>query len=589
MVTVRVEISRIFGGFWWRRRSGWYGRFVDSAGYLIAIDLVAALGFACVLAVLGYAAFDRSLATVAGSVVAVTAYLLALAFLTSFGASVTQAATHATAPAELLARCKKLLEQHDFGLRGEIPQGILAARGIKAGAESNWRSFPLEVRATVAPADGAATLSVRCTGESGRHRFNRGLILRTAEAAANMDHASLEGLDRTLVMRPGALFQGGLGSMIFISMLVCAVLGTAILVGVSHLLATYVLDITQASAAADELRRMQVQLTAEIDAALRAEADRLAGEVEKSASKGGAPGNVLRSLSPSNVPGELIAGVVEPQGKVSLLHPPGAQWAQGVLNRVRRFGLARLGDKVLRELPQPQARDLEAQLGLKAGQLMIGASLTHADLARLAPERMESGSLEITFFDSSRPFLRYAWRPGKGLQVDAGSGALPADVLANAARRLEADWTVIFKDVLFGGDLGAVAIRMETRDGAPHRLHYSVARKEGGTDEWDGVSVARSYDPALETRESILPLAIALALIALLPVLVLTVALASFISNRISRPALQVRDALRSIGEGDYSVRIEPARRDEIGQMQAQLNKTAEELALRENARKEGE
>ena len=589
MLAIRLALSRMFGEFWWRRRNGWYGRFVQSGAYPAAIDFVEASGLACVLPVLGYAVLDRSLAALAWSVVAVAAYLLGLAFLTSFGASATQAARHGVPPAELLARCRKLLQQHDFELRSEMPQSILAARGARAGAESTWRSFPLEVRATVAPSNGAATLSVRCTGESGRHRFNRGLILRTAEAAANLDRASLEALDRTLVMRPGALFQGGLGSMVFIAMLMCAVLSTAVLVGVSHLLATYVLDITQASAAADELRRMQVQLTAEIDGALRVEAERLADRLEKSGSKGGAPGNAVRSLSPFNVPGEFIAGVVEPQGKVSILHPPGAQWTQDVLNGVRRFGLARLGDKVVRELPQPQARDLEAQLGLKAGQLMIGASLTHADLARLAPERMESGSLEITFFDSSLPFLRYAWRPGKGLQVDRGSGALPADVLANAASRLEADWAVIFKDVLFGGDLGGVAIRMETRDGALHRVYYSVMKKEGGKDEWDGVSVARTYDPTFETREWILPVAIALALIALLPILVLTVALASFIANRISRPALQVRDALRSIGEGDYSVRIEPARRDEIGQVQAQLNKTAEELALRENARKEGE
>ena len=64
-------------------------------------------------------------------------------------------------------------------------------------------------------------------------------------------------------------------------------------------------------------------------------------------------------------------------------------------------------------------------------------------------------------------------------------------------------------------------------------------------------------------------------------ILIVTVMLASVISNRISRPALQIRDALRSIGEGDYSVRLAPARRDEIGQVQAQLNKTAEALEQR--------
>jgi HAMP domain-containing protein len=290
----------------------------------------------------------------------------------------------------------------------------------------------------------------------------------------------------------------------------------------------------------------------------------------------------VRSLAPFSVPGEFVAGVAEPQGKVTLFHPASVEWTQGGLSGGRRYGLARLGNAVVRELPQPQARELEAELGLKPGQLIFGAALTLADLARFAPGRMGSDSLEITFFDSSRPFLRYVWRPGKGVQIDAGSHVLPADVLAGAARRLEADWTVVFRDVLFGGDIGGVAIRKEMRDGAPHLVSYSVTKKEGDKDAWDGVSVARSYEPSFETREWILPLAVALGLMALLPVLIVTVALASFISNRISRPALQVRDALRAIGEGDYSVRLQPARGDEMGQMQAQLNKTAEELEKRE-------
>ena len=114
-----------------------------------------------------------------------------------------------------------------------------------------------------------------------------------------------------------------------------------------------------------------------------------------------------------------------------------------------------------------------------------------------------------------------------------------------------------------------------------------MTRKDGSNWDWDGVSVAQSYEPVFETREWILPLAVALALIALLPVVIATVVLASVISNRISRPALQVRDALRSIGEGDYSVRLAPTRGDEIGQVQAQLNKTAEELEKRGQSRQQ--
>jgi hypothetical protein len=86
MAPARLKLSRLLGEFWWNRRDGWYGRFVESRAYPIAIELVAAGGFACVLAMLGYAAFDRSAGALAGSIVAVAVYLLLLAFLTSFGA-----------------------------------------------------------------------------------------------------------------------------------------------------------------------------------------------------------------------------------------------------------------------------------------------------------------------------------------------------------------------------------------------------------------------------------------------------------------------------------------------------------------------
>jgi len=581
MALLRLKLSRALGGFWWSRRDGWYGRFVESAAYPIAIDWFVAAGFACVLAVLGYAAFERSAGAVSGAVATVVVYLLAIAFLTSFGASVTQTARHEGAPAEVLARCRKLLEQHDFVFSAGSSEGIAATRGAGAGAESNWRSCPLQLEATVRPDGNATLLSVRSTGESATHRFVRQLILKTAGAAANLDRPGLESLDKTLVRRPGALFQGGLGTAVLGAMVVCAVLGTLAVVGVSYRLAAYVLEMSQANAATDEMRRLQVQLTSRIDAALHVEAARLAGRLEKSSVKGAAPAEALRGLAPFSVPGELLAGVAEPQGKVALFSPASVQWGKESLRGARTYGLARFGDRVVRELPQPLARELETQLALKPGQLVIGASLTHADLARLAPERIDSGSVEVTFFDAGRPFLRYVWRPGKSAQVDGGHGQIPADILANAARRIDSDWTMVFRDVLLGGDVGATATRSEMRDGAPHRVYYRVTRKEGGTDAWDGVSVARSTESTLETREWLLPLAVAFALIALLPVLIVTVTLASVISNRISRPALQIRDALRSIGEGDYSVRLAPARRDEIGQVQAQLNKTAEALEQR--------
>jgi len=58
---------------------------------------------------------------------------------------------------------------------------------------------------------------------------------------------------------------------------------------------------------------------------------------------------------------------------------------------------------------------------------------------------------------------------------------------------------------------------------------------------------------------------------------------ATILSGRIARPVLQVRDALRCISEGDYSVRMEAKRSDEIGQLQKLVNHTAEELRKRES------
>jgi hypothetical protein len=48
------------------RRDGWYGRFVESGAYPLAIDLFAAAGFAFVLAVLGMPRFERTAGALIG-------------------------------------------------------------------------------------------------------------------------------------------------------------------------------------------------------------------------------------------------------------------------------------------------------------------------------------------------------------------------------------------------------------------------------------------------------------------------------------------------------------------------------------------
>src|SRR6185503_7197483 len=135
MALARLQLSRLLGEFWWTRRKGWYGRFVESGVYPIAVEFLGAGGFALVLLMLGYAAFNRSAESVAATVLGVAVYLLLLALVTSFGASATQTAQHEGSPGEVLARCRKLLENHDFEFQAGTADALEAVRGGGAGAE----------------------------------------------------------------------------------------------------------------------------------------------------------------------------------------------------------------------------------------------------------------------------------------------------------------------------------------------------------------------------------------------------------------------------------------------------------------------
>src|SRR5688572_20071657 len=124
MALASLKLSRLLGEFWWKRRTGWYGRFVESGIYPIAVEFLGAGGFACVLVMLGYAAFDRSVESVAATMLVVAIYLLFVALVTSFGASATHTAQHEGSPGEVLARCRKLLADHDFEFDGETAAAL---------------------------------------------------------------------------------------------------------------------------------------------------------------------------------------------------------------------------------------------------------------------------------------------------------------------------------------------------------------------------------------------------------------------------------------------------------------------------------
>jgi hypothetical protein len=124
---------------------------------------------------------------------------------------------------------------------------------------------------------------------------------------------------------------------------------------------------------------------------------------------------------------------------------------------------------------------------------------------------------------------------------------------------------MVFRDVLVEAMSAQPRSAMRCADGAPHRVYYRVTGRKAER-RVDGVSVARS-ESTLETREWLLPLAVALPLIALLPAPDRDRMLASVISNRISRRHCKFGTRCARSSEGDYSVRLAPARATRFGQV----------------------
>ncbi|MBI2862172.1 MAG: hypothetical protein HYX89_05070, partial [Chloroflexi bacterium] len=115
----------------------------------------------------------------------------------------------------VLARCEELLEKHGFRVEGHKADGLRATRGAKALAETEWRSFPIEVIVTAKPAGSLCTLTVQCTDAVATYRFIRELVEKTSKAVAELNALALAALDRTLVHRQHALMMGGLAKTIF--------------------------------------------------------------------------------------------------------------------------------------------------------------------------------------------------------------------------------------------------------------------------------------------------------------------------------------------------------------------------------------
>lgn len=192
-------------------------------------------------------------------------------------------------------------------------------------------------------------------------------------------------------------------------------------------------------------------------------------------------------------------------------------------------------------------------------------------LARLA---RRLGPMEYTVWRGGRAESRMAWDRA-GLPVPStGEVALPDEVVA---RRTAAPALFAWRDLLVPGARAREFGQLRRAGG---RLElYDVRAGPGGS--LDGASLAVSAS-GWEAWEGAAAQAFAGLIVLLIGLLAAFAVLGTWLSQRLARPLLGVRDALRTITEGDFSVRIATERRDEVGQLERAVNKAAEELHRRE-------
>jgi class 3 adenylate cyclase len=597
MASTGLKIYRTVSMIWTGSGRGWLARFARSSAFAPAMLVILLVGTIGVVVQAGSLPSDPHPAALAAFQLVLVGFIVCwLLLFFSRGATATSRARHAEPADRLIIRCREILERRGFSVQVGAAATLEAIRGRfgntrpSHGAEVEWRQFPLYVIASVVP-DQPTTLEVACTGVGGIFQGARELTADTCDAIARLDDQAFDRLDGSLGGRQGGWLLGGLATTIFNVVLIASLLTAAIVAGVSYKVGGWALEVAEADGLRGSLGQLTLQLVSDMDQPLRTEVDRLSALLAKSDPEGKPPLASLRGLDASAVPGELVAGIRMKNDSVALALPGEASPLRAQLPdifkemRVAPRALYRAGDKVFRRLAHPYTRDLAVRLGVKPdhGELIIGTALTHGELARLAP-RVGFNGLEMTFFESGRSFLRYAWPPefGKAPMVDGGSATLPADVISALAQDREAFWTA-FRQILFGGAMQGMVIRKEIRNESEHLVIYSGSERGGAGTGWSGVAVAQKYDPVFDPRKEILSLAVVVALVVILPILFITMIVALPVAARITRPVLRVRDTLRSIAEGDYSSRVDVTHTDEIGQLQKLLNHTAEELKKRES------
>lgn len=385
----------------------------------------------------------------------------------------------------------------------------------------------------------------------------------------------------------GRIFLGGLGGRIFAALTAAVLIAIAVTGSIAWLVAARAMDTTLAEVDASWLGGIVRETMSTVERPLLRDLERL---LPPQAGAEASPAESLqRAIGQLPDPATLVVAIRRPRQPPAIVHPAAGDPLRALLSEradlfeapPRRL-LLKLGDRLLHPFPATAVRTLETRLGLKPETLFLARILPPEELARLAPR--EQGGIVMRFHDQGRSIVQLEWeRFGQPPVVGEGPGEIPGEVIRSEIEDgSELDrffvGSMLLRDVARtrGG-----MMRVENHQGRPYRMHYRIARdRPGGA--WGGISVGYPDAGSGVWREEILAEAAVLILIGLTLLAIVALLIARRVSAQISRPVLEVRDALSTIAGGDYSVRVESDRRDEIGELQRLLNYTAGELRKRE-------
>lgn len=474
------------------------------------------------------------------------------------------------------AQVRSLLLGAGFRLRSSSDRLYRASRGrhvyLGGWVEKAWRAYPIELEVRLEAVEGNRTrLSADCVCRSIPMSGALGgevsaLMAATAQAAAKLDPEALSLCDERVPVRQKGVFAlGALATKISLAV----VLSMAASVGVLLVYGSVWLRATRERLIQDLL----VERLHFVEKACFSGLEReILGEVRHAAAGKGnlSPEVLLRRVPPRAGSFPLYAGLLDGEGRVAL---------SGRVLKLR----AKPRPGAYAQVRQGSAGNLF--LGVVTGGLAAGVFLSPRDIQRTAPQL--EGPMELTAYFDSQSLARIAWANHSAITVSAGPGILPdAVLLAEADRRQGRRKTGGYLRSLFIPETPSeefATFIQEDRPGGPWRTVY-LLRREGSGFRLNGFSLAvpvREWE-AFRTAGRTLGLGLVTDCAALFVV----IALAGLaLSGHVTRPILRVRDALRTLARGDFSVRLPGSRMDEIGELERNVNDTARALREREQTK----